>query len=329
MPTSDPVVYVLNGEDEFAIAQFLASLEARLGDASLAGMNITLLDGRTLNIAELPAVTNAMPFLASRRLVVLTNPLARLNSPTARKQFTSILENIPPTTILALVEYRTLTERKGSQHWLEKWADGQPERAAVKTFPLPKGAAMVQWIQGQVKTSGGQMKPQAAALLANLVGDDPRMAGQEIQKLLAYVNYSRPVEPEDVEAVTADSSPGDIFKMVDALAVRNSHLAQGMLHRLLETEEPILIFGMVIRQFRLLLLTREVMDAGSYGPEIARQLKVHPYVADKVSGQARQFSLPMLEAVYRRLLDLDEEIKTGQIGADLALDTLVAGFTSM
>jgi hypothetical protein len=50
----------------------------------------------------------------------------------------------------------------------------------------------------QARQYGGQITPQAAWQLEELVGVQKRLADQEIQKLLAYTNYQRPVEPEDV-----------------------------------------------------------------------------------------------------------------------------------
>jgi DNA polymerase III delta subunit len=57
---------------------------------------------------------------------------------------------------------------------------------------------------------------------------------------------------------------------------------------------------------------------------IESELRQHPFVAGKLETQARRFSLPQLESVYRRLLDLDEAFKTSQITYDLALEMLVA-----
>jgi DNA polymerase-3 subunit delta len=96
----------------------------------------------------------------------------------------------------------------------------------------------------------------------------------------------------------------------------------------MEQQDPFSIFGMVIRQFRLLLLTREILDRNGQRADIIRELKIAPFVADKLMLQARHFSLPVLEQVYHRLLDLDEAMKTGQIGSDLALDTLVTVFAA-
>jgi DNA polymerase-3 subunit delta len=326
-----PVVYLLHGEDEFAIAQFVAEIEAKLGDDAMAQMNTTRLDGRSYDPAELGAVANVMPFLAKRRLVVFENPLTRLNSSSARQNFQEQLENIPSTTAMVLVEYRLLTSekdrRQGRLHWLERWAQEHADSVYLRAFPLPKGTAMVQRIQEIAKAQDGQITPAAAALLATLVDDDPRLADQEIRKLLAYVNYQRAIEPDDVDAITADYGQGDIFEMVDALGNQDGKRAIGMLHRLLESQDPFSIFGMIVRQFRLLLLTREILDNGGQPRDAVRTLKLHPYVADKMSNQARHFTLPVLERIYHRLLAIDEAMKTSQMSADLALDTMVAALT--
>lgn len=332
MTKTPPVVYLLHGDDEFAIAQFVLDIEAKLGDAATASMNTTRLDGRSYNPDDLLSVAGAMPFLAKRRLVILTHPLAKLTSPSSREKFKQQLDKIPPTTALVLVEYRPLVEekerRQGKQHWLEKWAEAAGERVLVREFKAPKGPEMARWIQNQAKNAGGQITPPAAALLGTLVGDDPRLAVQEIEKLLAYVNYRRAVEPDDVETLTADSGQTDIFGMVDALGSRDGRRALGLLHRLLEQQDAFSIFGMVVRQFRLLLQAREVLDAGGKSSDVARALKLHPFVAEKVTSQAQPFELAELEMVYRRLLELDQAMKTGQMDGPLALDSLVAAFTA-
>jgi DNA polymerase-3 subunit delta len=332
MMVAEPAVYVLHGDDEFAIAQFVAGLEARIGDPALAAMNITRLDGRISDPGEAFSAAAAMPFLASQRLVILYHPLARLSSKAAQEDFLERLEKVPDTSVLALVEDKDLTDpkdrSKGKLHWLEKWARAQGDRVSLKAFLLPRGAAMARWVQERARSAGGQFTPQAASLLVTLVGEEPRQADQEIQKLLTYVNFRRPVEVDDVENLTADTAQGNIFAMVDALGNQDGRAALSMLHRLLEIQDSISIFGMIVRQFRLLLLAREVLDAGGRKVEVAQMLKVHPYVAEKISDQARRFDLPLLEGVYHRLLDLDEAMKTGQMPADLALDTFVAAFTA-
>lgn len=328
MAKEPPVVYLLHGEDEFGIAQFLGELKAKLGDESLVDMNYVELDGRGVSWNDLSSTTSAMPFLTKRRMVALRHPLALVKRTLDKEKFKQYLERLPSTTALILIEDHILTgerERiKGRVHWLEKWAQAAGERAYVRTFGQPKGAAMARWIQARAKEHGGGFDHQAAGLLASLVGEDTRLADQEIQKLLLYVNFKRHVESDDVAHLTAHALEGDIFALVDALGNRNGRAASTMLHRLLAEDDPLRIFGMVIRQFRLLLLAREVLDQGGNESHVASQLHVHPFVAKKVTAQARGFTLPALEEIYHSLLEVDEAIKTGQMEASLSLDVFIA-----
>ena len=321
-----PVIYILQGDDEFAIARYVSEMEAKLGDPSLAAMNISRLDGRTFNLDDLLGVAGAMPFLSPRRLVVLSQVVERLKDTTKRERFLSQLHMLPVTTALVMVEIGEKDRRQNREHWLDRWATEQGERVLNKTFMLPKGAAMADRIQKEARIIGGEISRQAAEVLADLVGDDPRLAVQEIHKLLAYVNYNRPVEPEDVETLTIDSNPGNIFEMIDALSTRNGFKAVEMLHRLLEQEDPMRILAMIHRQFRLLIQARELLDEGK-GGQITQVLKMVPFVAEKTAAQARRFDMDTLETAYQRLLDLDEGIKSGQIEADVAIDTFVVAFT--
>jgi DNA polymerase-3 subunit delta len=126
-----------------------------------------------------------------------------------------------------------------------------------------------------------------------------------------------------VDLVSVVSAQQDVFVLVDALGHKNGQKAQKILLQLLQDEESFSIWGMVIRQFRLLLQTREVLDAGGRQAEIVQEMHVAPFVAGKLAEQARRFDMPGLETIYHRLLDLDESIKTGQMSIELALELFV------
>jgi len=192
---------------------------------------------------------------------------------------------------------------------------------------LPKLRDMTGWIVNETKKQDGQIEPAAAAMLKDMVGVDTRQAGMEIAKLLAYVNWERPITSADVEAVCIVTSQQSVFDFVDALSSGNGKSAQHLLHRLLESEDPFSLWGMVIRQFRLLIQAREILDGRGNKDDVARALGVHPFVAEKTTGQAGRFSVEFLEGVYRELLAIDEGVKTGQVTLDLALDTLVVELT--
>jgi DNA polymerase-3 subunit delta len=97
--------------------------------------------------------------------------------------------------------------------------------------------------------------------------------------------------------------------------------------KLNEGIDPFYLFSMIIRQFRLLVQTRSLLDGGDNPATIASQLKVRPFVAEKLARQARGYTFPQLEQIYRRLLQIDVEAKTGQADLVTALHLFVAGLT--
>ena len=319
MPES-PSVLILHGNDEFAIAAAIDKLCAGLGDPATADMNIARFDGRLgLDFEALNTAVNAAPFLAPRRVMVLVHPIAAFPSAPARKKFIDLLEKAQPTTLLILVEYDELKR----DHWLLKWASQAGGRAGVHVYNMPRRWEMPRWVEAEAKKQGGKIEPDAAARLSEMVGEDTRIAAQELTKLLTYVNFERPIRLLDVEKVSLVSAQASVFELVDALGQNDGKKAQRVLHQLLEDEEAFELWGMVIRQFRLLLQAREMLDERASAAEVQKALGLHEYVVQKVYNQAGRFSMTALESIYHKLLEIDEAAKTSQVPLDLALDTLI------
>ena len=252
-----PNIIFLYGNDEFAITRRLAEFNSIFTDSSSADMNTARLDARTVNEDELNNAVNSMPFLAKQRLVLLANPSARYNKAEARKKFLEFIGKIPDSTRLVL--YESVEPREAEKHWLNKWAE-KTKLAQTQAFMSPRVKEMSGWILNETKNQNGQIEKAAAEKLVEMVGADTRQAAQEISKLLTYINWARPIKVADVEAVSIVTAEPDVFAMVDALATGNGKSAQKLLHRLLENEDAFSVWGMVVRQFRLLLLAREVID---------------------------------------------------------------------
>lgn len=320
-----PNIFFLYGNDEFAISRRLKDFESDFDDPTSADMNTARFEARSMNDNDLNNAVNATPFLAKRRLVLLENPSAKYNNPNIRKKLFEFLEKMLDTT--RLVMYESIDPRDVEKHWLVKWAEKHEKLIQTKAYMLPRLKDMGGWIVNETKNQGGKIEPRAAEMLKDMVGVDTRQAGMEIAKLLAYVNWARPITSQDVEAVCIVTSQQSVFDFVDALANGNGKSAQHLLHRLLENEDPFSLWGMIVRQFRLLIQAREILDGRGNKDDIARALGVHPFVAEKTTQQAARFSIESLENIYHRLLNIDEGVKTSQVTLDLAMDTLVVELT--
>lgn len=318
MQTEKPTVYILHGNDDLAISEFISKLREKLGDPSSVQMNLQRFDGKALDFGQLQETCATLPFLSKRRLIILEDVQAAMKSEGQEKALLEMLPSLPQSTALILVQNDILVDKKSP---LLKWARKHPKLVFVRSFAALKGSEFVHWLAKRCEALGGAIDPQAAHLLAELVANDSRLADRELEKLLAYVNRERPIEVQDVEQLTPFHGQSNVFAMVDAVGQRNGRMAFKHLHRLLEDHPPRYAFSMVVRQFRLLLQAREALDSNTNPRTV---LSVPDFVADKVGSQARNFRMSDLERIYHKLLEIDLASKSGGAELDVALDSLIA-----
>jgi DNA polymerase-3 subunit delta len=187
-----PNIYFLFGNDEFAISRKLKDFESDFTDPTSADMNTAHLDARTMTDIDLNNAVNAMPFLAKRRLVLLTNPSAKYNKAAARKTFFEYIEKAPDTT--CLVMYESVEPMETGKHWLLKWAQKNGKLIQTKAFMLPKLRDMTGWVVNETRKQDGQIEPRAAELLKEMVGVEvPNQEStciSEIKSILARLKMS-------------------------------------------------------------------------------------------------------------------------------------------
>ena len=329
MSQRTPTFYVLHGTDEFSRRAAVQTMRAQMGDPSMAEMNTTVLDGKQASVSDVLSSARSMPFLSDKRLIIVEGMLTWLDRKGAGRsgradleQLAEGLATLPEWARVVFVEPDVLSDK----HPILKLAKTEPG-GYHKDFNPPRNP--VRWIMNQARDEyGTEFEPQAATALAAVIGEDLRAADSEIAKLAAYVNGERPISEADVILLTPYMAEADVFQMVDALGRRDGASASRLLHRLLDQDDPLRLFGMMVRQFRLLILAREYLNDGGSPKQIGKAIGVHPYVGEKLAGQVRSFSLDQLEAIYRFLLETDFGIKTGKVEGVLALDLLIAGVSS-
>jgi DNA polymerase-3 subunit delta len=322
MSSETPTVYILHGDDSLAISEFIDTLRDKLGDPASAQMNVQRFDGLALDFGKFQEACTTLPFLCKRRIVILDNVKAAVKSREQEDALLDLLPMLPPSTALVLTESEVLKEKSSS---LIKWAQANKGSAYLRRCSTPKGAQFVNWLTKRCETMGGTIEHQAAHLLSELVANDSRLADRELEKLLDYVNRDRAIRVQDVEQLTPFHGQSNVFAMVDAVGQRDGKQVFTHLRRLLEDHPPRYAFSMIIRQFRLLIMAREALDSNT---DPRKVMKVPDFVADKVSSQARNFSLPDLERIYHKLLDIDLASKSGRTDLEVALDSLLASLTA-
>ncbi len=315
-----PRFYIFHGEDDLAIDAQLEKMRQAMGDEG--DMNTSEFSGESASVPEIVNAVTSLPFLAEKRLVIvrglITHITRRGAGETGKKAVAALLgalAQLPDFSRLVLLERETLEQDKNS--FMKGLAKAQIPHGYVKVFSVPKD--MSRWLVMRAQAEYDvAIDPQAAAALAEVIGDDLRRADNELLKLVSYVDGARTITEADVAALTPYVPEADIFKMVDAVAEGRGEYALKLMYRLLADERDkdsgaIRLFSMIVRQFRNLIVLKE-----------GGTLRLPSFVLQNLRRQAKAFSMEELEAIYQRLHETDVQIKTGAVRAPLALDLLVS-----
>ncbi|HEY1409660.1 MAG TPA: DNA polymerase III subunit delta [Promineifilum sp.] len=321
--------HLFHGQDTYSQRETLAALLAKEGDPDMLSLNTTHL-GHAITFADLQGACDAMPFLARVRVVVVHDLLSSIPDKAFMEKLEAYLPALPETTRLIFLESRNLPENHRIIRLSEKAGIG-----FVRKFEQPRGGELERWASNRVTQRGGRITPQATRVLAGNIepllkedGGDLMLLSNEIEKLVLYKGPAETIDVADVEMLSPYSAEGSIFELVDALGNRQAaRTAELFQQKINEGVEPFYLFSMFIRQFRLLIQTKALLEAGERPPGIASQLNQRLFVAEKLARQARNYTVPQLEQIYRRLLDIDVQAKTGKTDLLTALHLLVAGLT--
>ncbi|HNS52013.1 MAG TPA: DNA polymerase III subunit delta [Anaerolineae bacterium] len=339
-PSSPPpvsVFYILHGDDDLALEEELDKLKRDV--AAAADLNSHLFTAAQITMSELRHACDTIPFLADCRLVMVRGLLERLEparksrdqqpavqeDPAWKSAFLAdllaYLPHVPPTTRLIFVERKSLD----ASHRVLKLARelGLREKTHLIECKRPKLSDLPRRITQLVGERQGKITPEAARLLADLIGPDMRLLHAELDKLLAYAE-GRPISAQDVQALVSQAREAVIFDLTDCLARRETASALRITHHLLDDgAEPLYVISMLARQVRILIQVGGLRSERLSRDQIVARLGLHPYAVDKALAQAGSFSTEQLQAAHHRIVSADWAIKTGEIEPPLALDLLV------
>ena len=312
--------------DSFLVSRQLDRLAEEAGADSLLEANRHQLTGGQFNLPELLAVCNALPFMDTCRLVVVTGLLATLENRGGRgrgarslgewDKLADAIPQMPETTLLFLVDgpiansnplLRSLRPVTQAQH-----------------LPAPTGEALARYVKDLAQHKGSGISPAAIRTITDLVGNDLWTLDRELEKLSLYAS-GRNIEESDIQEMVAQVREASIFNAVDAMIDGRPDVALRLLQRLRQDGAALpYIISMVERQLRLVCLARYWTEQRVSPQDLPSKLGVPPFVARKTAEQARRNSWPDLDRRYRRLLQADLDFKTGRVDSeDLALELLV------
>ena len=308
------MIIFLYGPDTYRSRQKLNEIIENYKKAHQSGLNLRYFEGEDLNFEEIQNEIQQTSIIAGKKMLILKNVFSDIDF---KEKFLKNSKNfISSKDLILFYEEREIPKTDSLLKFLKKSGKSQE-------FKLLEGQNLKNWIKKEIERYGEKADPEAVGKLAEFVGNDTWRLSNEIQKLASFKN-GKDIQAKDVDLLVKPEIDNNIFRTIDAIAVKNKKKALELLHKHLEKgDPPLYLLNMINFQFRNLLMIKELIEKNQPYYSILRKTQLKPFVMGKSYQQAQRFSLPELKKIYQKLFKADINIKTGRIDPETVLDLLI------
>lgn len=163
----------------------------------------------------------------------------------------------------------------------------------------------------------------------NKCSEDMHLTFSELRKLSTFC-VDRVATQQDVENLCLGTTEANVFATIDAIFARNKTLAFDKLQTgWANGESPELMFAMLERQLRIVVLIRSEIEHGTAQQDIAQKTQLHPFVVKKTIPLATKMPWSIVQKLYNRIQSLDSKVKQGHISPYFACELFSFAVLSM
>lgn len=311
------MIILLYGEDTYRSKKKMEEIIKRYKEVHKSGMNLVYCED-IISFKGLEKEVCQPSIFKEKRLYVIFNPLSRKE---LKEEITKNVNNLENSDdIFIIIEEGKIREN-------DIFLKSISSKAKAQEFKLLSGIKLQEWIKKEINKYNKEIDFDALELLINNKGNDLWAISNEVMKLINFSKRGK-ISKKDVSDLTRPGIENDIFKTIDSIADKNRKKSFELIHRHFEKgDSPLYILSMISFQFKNILIIKDLIEKGKKYNEILSLTKIHPFVVRKSFAQAEKFSLLELKKIYRKILSVDINVKTGITDQETALELFIAGIS--
>ena len=301
-------VYIFYGEETYLRSYYLDQAVKQLVPAGLEEFNYHRLEGKGLTVQDLSELVEAMPMMAQRTVVQVTDfDIFKLNAD-QREALVALLKDFPDYCCLIFV-YDTLEYKPNKK--LESFCKALDTYATAVKFETQGRGDLLNWVGRRFRAAGKTIDAQTAEHLLFTCGSLMNTLIPEIEKVAAYAKRSA-VTKADIDAVAAPILEAQVFDMTAALSRGDYGRAAERLGALLKLEEePVMLLGAMGRELRKLYTARLAIDYGKDKFWLMKCWQMRSdYPAKLLLEAARRVTTSWAAEAVKRCRELDLRLKS-------------------
>lgn len=316
--------YIFQGDEKYLMDIALEEVIKTFLTKDLESINLSNLDGKTNDFGDLISSCETLPFMSTKRVIVLKNPVVLVEKDGVNEDMIKFIENLGDHQILIVFDSNNDIKKN------TKFYKSFSKRDQNVNFEKLKGTDLNNWISKKINALNKTITPadinyliQQSSYLSRNITTTLYDLDNEIKKLVDYSKDDK-ITKELIDNVLVKTLDKSIFDLLAAISRKDADKAIALFDDIYMMNEPIpKILFMISRQFRLLLGYNVYKNRGYGQGEIQSKLGIKPYEFTKVSTQGGGYSEKDLEDILERILETDRILKTRQTDDKLIMEILL------
>ena len=316
--------YIFQGDEKYLMDIALEEVIKTFLTKDLESINLSNLDGKTNDFGDLVSSCETLPFMSTKRVIVLKNPVVLVEKDGVNEDMIKFIENLGDHQILIVFDSNNDIKKN------TKLYKSFSKRDQNVNFEKLKGTDLNNWISKKINALDKTITPadinyliQQSSYLSRNITTTLYDLDNEIKKLVDYSKDDK-ITKELIDNVLVKTLDKSIFDLLAAISRKDADKAIALFDDIYMMNEPIpKILFMISRQFRLLLGYNVYKNRGYGQGEIQSKLGIKPYEFTKVSTQGGGYSEKDLEDILERILETDRILKTRQTDDKLIMEILL------
>ena len=307
-------VYLLAGEEPYLAERLEKALLAKLLPNG-ADDALQIVSGGA-DLDDLTARIETAPFFAEKNVILVKNAAlfkekkaGSAKKDLAEERFIAVLADMPPYSVLILECAGGVDKRRKLYKAIERV--GQvAELAQLRAWEVGD------WLQTKLAEIGRSFDREAQRYFVEAVSVMQQISlsflEQEIEKIALYADKPL-IGKAEVAAVLAGIPEVSVFALLEAVGDRDARRALFLLgEELRQGSQPLRLLPLFARYVRQLLAAKRLAARRLPNRQMAAELGVAPFIAEKITAKSRRFEEERLLAALAAIAEADYAYKSGQ-----------------
>ncbi len=293
-------IYFLHGEEPFYIDLITNAIIEYALEENEKDFNQSIFYGKDSDVQAIIADAKGFPMMASRRVVIIkeAQDLKKI------EELESYFNNASDQTVFVVnYKYKKFDSRK------KVFKAASKNGIVFQSAKIPE-YKLLDWINMFVKEKGFAIKPKAAMLIMEFLGNDLSKISKELEKLEILIEKGTTINEEHIEENIGISKDYNSFELVNAIGMRDVSKANKIVDYFNHNPKAtplIVVISNLFNHFQKLMKIHFLENKSREG--LASVLRVPPFVVGELQKSARIYNPKKIAANIAILHEYDLKAK--------------------